>query len=451
MPLATSNIVKPRAGLVGMSTPNGVKYVDVGGSQAVAHPTTYTPTNPVSAVSTSATNPLGSTQTKGLLSPNYVAPAPQKAPIQSFPSIVGGLVNNANTPPAQNYIQQTSNYGAGNLGIGQQAADIASEYGKRIADTGSLGAKFEAGQRTTGTTPVAEGNAAVTAQTTAAQQQAIAQGEQAALQGIGYQLTGQQQAANASNMAAGQEIAGRGQTLNALSAAGGLAQPQVVAQGQTVFQPTEGTLGGGNFDVGTNASNFAQQVLSGRMTYDQAVQSLGYSNVGKTALDQAITSAGGSPLQLQASGSATQSVIGTQAQQQAAYQSAHQQAQNLQAQLTDLISNLGLNPSDLNAVNAGIQKIAQNTSSAPYKILSNYVADIASRYSQVLTPPGGSATDTTRGVASSMLDSLAAGHSIIDVMNALDQQAQAVIAGVSTTGAGSTGNQTSLNGANPWH
>ncbi len=141
--------------------------------------------------------------------------------------------------------------------------------------------------------------------------------------------------------------------------------------------------------------------------------------------------------------SAAQSgVTAQQTAQQAGYQSALQQGQNLAAQATDLINTFNLNPSELNKANGAIQVIASNTSNPQYKMLNNYLADISSRYAQILTPAGGSNTDTTRAVASGMLDSLASGKSLQAVLSGLDQQAQAVIAGVPTP----YGNTTSSNG-----
>jgi hypothetical protein len=145
---------------------------------------------------------------------------------------------------AQGYTQDTANYGAGNIGIGKQAQSIANTYGQKIAQTGTQGAGYEAGQLTGGTpSPIAEGNAAVTAQTTAAQQTALAQGEQGALQGIGYQLTGQNQAATAANEAAGQAYTGQGYQQEGLQEAGSLAQPQLGAIGQVPYLPGSGQQG----------------------------------------------------------------------------------------------------------------------------------------------------------------------------------------------------------------
>lgn len=235
---------------------------------------------------------------------------------------------------------------------------------------------------------------------------------------------------------------------NALTQAQGLSSladkvaPQVSNYGQTAFNPLDssfGSKGSGNLDPQTQATSLAQDVLSGKTTYDQALSSLAYAgNVGSNFLNSAITAAGGNPLQLQATGAANQSVIGTQTQQVEGYKSALQQGQNLQSQLSDLITTFGLNPSDINGANTGLQKIAANVSDPHYKQLENYVNDIANTYAQILTPPGGSATDTTRGIAASMIDATAKGTSIIDTMKGLDQQAQAKIAGTLTQ-TGSTG------------
>ncbi len=134
----------------------------------------------------------------------------------------------------------------------------------------------------------------------------------------------------------------------------------------------------------------------------------------------------------------------TQVQQQQTYKSALQQGQNLQSQLTDLIKTFGLNPNDLNAANSVIQTIAKNTSDSRYQVLQNYINDVANTYAQVLTPTSGSQTDTTRSIAASMLNQTASGTSIQDVMKALDNAAQAKIAGVVTAGGGNTGSSSSL-------
>lgn len=110
-------------------------------------------------------------------------------------------------------------------------------------------------------------------------------------------------------------------------------------------------------------------------------------------------------------------------------QSSYQQGQNLQGQLSDLITTFGLNPNDINAANIGLQKIAQNTSSSQYKALANLVTDLVSTYSSILTP--GANTDAAKAAAASLLDPTAGGSSILSTLQHLDQQAKAKIAGTS--------------------
>lgn len=441
----TSGLLKPTTLKTANTTPNSTRT-----SGPITGAATLSPVKSATIAATAtpeSTQSIGSSYTPQPVVPQVPQPQPAPQPTPqttpdnptTFPGLVKRLATTATagSPEAQDYTRRAVEYGAGSIPIGQQARDIAQQFGQKYADIGQAGARFQAGQLTTGTTPVAEGNAAITAQTTAAQQTALAQGQQAALQGLGYELTGQQQAAGAAQAGANAALTGQGQAISGLGTAAGLAQPNVAAYGQTVFDPLTGeyTGGGGNLNPQTQATSLAQQVMSGQITYAQALASIGYAgSAGTNFLNQAITSAGGNPLQLEASGGAQQQVIGSQAQQIAGYQSALQQGQNLQSQLTDLITTFGLNPNDVNAVNIGLQKIAQNTSSPQYKILSNYVNDIANTYSQVLTPPGGSATDTTRSIAASMLDATAKGTSLIATMKSLDQAAQAKIAGVSTTG-----------------
>lgn len=182
-------------------------------------------------------------------------------PSYSFPGLVGSLAQTSQqgTPQGQQYTGQVAQTAQGNLPIGQQAADIAANYGQQIADVGTQGARGEAGYRTTGTTPVAEGNAAVVAQTVAAQQQALAQGESAALQGTGQQLTAQQQAAQGFNQAGGLAQNQQQLTQSGLTSAGGLVQPSVAGYGQTSFNPQTQSFGtsGGQAGVSPNDPFYA--------------------------------------------------------------------------------------------------------------------------------------------------------------------------------------------------
>ncbi len=112
--------------------------------------------------------------------------------------------NQYNQSPSQSgLVTQLAGQYAANQALGQNAQNIASAAGQKISDIGGQGARGEAGYLTTGTVPVGGGNAAITAQTTAAQQQAVAQGAQQALAGNAQALTAQNQGQAALGTAAG--------------------------------------------------------------------------------------------------------------------------------------------------------------------------------------------------------------------------------------------------------
>ncbi len=245
------------------------------------------PAAPKVAVSTTQNQPQSKAQTATfnpaaplapVTQPAPAAPSLQPAPVKPlFNTVAGSLAGLASQPNAlaQNYTQQAADYGAGSIPIAAQAQDIAKQFGQKYADIGQEGAQFQAGQLTTGTTPVGEGNAAVTARTTAAQQTALAQGQQAALQGIGYELTGQQQAQQAANAAAGQSLTSQGLQQTGLQNAGGLLQPQLAGYLQKYYYPgqdnTGGGVGGVSLDPTTQTNSLAQEVASGTRTYQDAV------------------------------------------------------------------------------------------------------------------------------------------------------------------------------------
>ncbi len=378
-------------------------------------------------------------------------PTPQGT---GFGDLLAGSVNQGNSQYNQSAMKSINNLGnASNTAFSQGTGNAQESYGKTNNYIDQLEKLREAEAQSlanNATNPIPlefqQGRAQVLQSQYGQRENALAQaaGAESTLYGTG--VTQQGNGLSGYGTAAGNALTGQGQVQSALQGAASLAQPSTSAYGQTAYNPVTnsfGASGSGNLDPQTQAQTLAQQVQSGQISYDQAIASMGYAgSAGTTFLNNAITQAGGNPLALQAQGNTQQDVIKTQGTQQASYQSALQQGQNLQAQLADLIKTFGLNPADLNAANLGIQKIAQNTSSPQYQILKNYVNDVASTYAQVLTPPGGSATDTTRGIAASMLDQTAKGSSLITVMNSLDQAAKAKIAGISTTGAQQTSTQT---------
>ncbi len=422
-------LIKPPTPIPGLEGGAPLVNGQIGGVAPVAtNQATQQPPPPPASTGTAGyvnPNPDFASQQKTAPSQIITANTPQNQP-PTFPGLVSGIAGSAQGAPA----------------VSNRAQDITDYYRGLINPALKSAQGQEIGNKTTGTSPVGEGNAAAIAASTGQYIQGLTSQENQELAGVGEQLTGQQQ-----------------QTTG-LTAAGGLVQPQ--ANFPFVFDPNTGTFkapGVGGSTSGSSASSgapsltynpqqdaqsLAKAVMNHQIGYNDAIKALSYGGNGVNAsgqLSAAILSAGGNPTTLQGQSD----VQVQQAQQVEAYKSAMQQGQHLQSQLGDLITTFGLNPTDINAVNAGIQKIAQNTSSPQYQILSNYINEVANTYSQVLTPPGGSATDTTRSIATGMLNATANGQSIISVMKALDDQAQAKISGIPTlnsTGSSTSGNFT---------
>lgn len=129
-------------------------------------------------------------------------------------------------------------------------------------------------------------------------------------------------------------------------------------------------------------------------------------------------------------GSAQSAITNTQTQQVASWKSAQQIAQGLTGQLQPLLSQV--NPSQLSFVNGVIQAAANQAGNPTYQQTANLLTEIANTYAQVLTPPNGTVTDGVRSAATGMLNGLASGQSIAQVIAGLDAQAQAKIGAAST-------------------
>ncbi len=249
----------------------------------------------------------------------------------------------------------------------------------------------------------------------------IAQSQYAAQQaGYGSALQGESNLANIGLGSQGQGITGLGtagnlantaqqNTLTGLNNAAGLAAPILGQYGQNNYGI--GGNAGGNLDPQTQATSLAQKVMSGQMTYDQAVQSLGYAgNVGTNFLNNAITGAGGNLTSLQAQGAATQSNIqtggtaatsaaaqGLQQSTQAyvaantAYTTAQQQAGNLQS----VMASTGIN-SNPQFVNQKINALQNQLGSANYASFVTALNEARQAYTSLLSSVGAS-TPTVNG------------------------------------------------------
>lgn len=365
------------------------------GTAGPTQSSTSTTTNPVTGVP----QPVSPTQPTGI--------TPQTPVAQGLGGTTGALLASSQqgSPAAETYAGQTAQYGAGNIPIGQQAAQIAQQYGQQYSNVGQMSQQFQGGQLTTGTSPVAQGNAAVTAQTGANEQTAVAQGEQAALQGLGVQLTGQGQAATAANEAAGQSNTAQQLQQAGLTSAAQLQTPgvstQQVGQGTTVLdangQPVATTptiTGQGQTAYSVNPTTFQggqPQTASGpyqtTSTPFQAGQVQGQAALGESyAQNNATISA----------------------------------AQGIQQKVAADITANNINPSSLNFVNnLTAWAKGQQLSDPNYANFFNDLSDYAGTIGPVIGMLG-TQTDAKSYVAQQMVNGTASGSTVEQVLDNLN-------------------------------
>ena len=209
-----------------------------GGLIKVNQPATISPVQ-TAAVPKATPQPVATQQIVPQVVPQIsssVPPAPIQSSYPAQPQPIRGLFPNVVTSLAQS--------GDRNRELAEKAEQISNKYAQQIAELGTAGARARAGRLSTGTVPVAEGTAAIAAQSTAAAQQALSDAAEMELRGVGQGLTAQQQ------------------TQEALRSAAGVTQPQVAEYGRTVFDPVTGTYvdaGGSMEDVIQNYASLAAQ------------------------------------------------------------------------------------------------------------------------------------------------------------------------------------------------
>lgn len=396
---------------------NLAKNVSSGGQvtqQATAQPV-YSQPLPINYTNTPSQN-TQTTSTKGLLTP----PTPNKTQNTStFSSLVGDLsgVSKANKTQKQ-ITKELQDAARGNAAIGQDARDISQVYADEIKRVGNLGAGAQAGYLSSGSNVVGAGNAAIASQSVSQRMQALSDAQQAALEGTGQQLTGQQQTANALNQALQGVNTQQGNAISGFGTAAGLAVPSTAGFGQTTFDPLTGQFGGGqgnNLDPQTAAMQLAQQVKSGSMTYDQAVQSLGYAGgAGQQFLNQALQSGGGfNVAQSQANLQGQMAVL----QQLPAMEGADVAAEGIKNKINSyLAGNPQLNPADLAVGNKLQQWIEGKQLTDPkYQTLFNYLNEYTSTLAPILGV-GGETTNLKTQIAQEFINAAASGASISEVL-----------------------------------
>ena len=369
-------------------------------------------------------------------------PSPVYSPPQAPPTYTGLVGNIAGQGNALNRQAGLVNETASQIGQYGQMTREESQARQRLAGIpGILSTALSTIESTPSENAVQMGREAVAGRNVESQRQSLAAQVEAYASERAANIAGYQGQANAQNQAAGVLNQAGGQ----YGTATGYAAPILGQYGQANYNPLGGSASGEVASTDpfySTLQSYAQQAANGQYaSIPTSITSNPVLNNQMNELARRIN-----PDYNPVSSNAISAVTGQQTQQVEGYKSALQQGQNLGSQLNDLISTFGLNPSELNKANSGLQLIAANTSNPNYQSLRNYVNDIANTYAQVLTPHGGTATDTTRGIATSMLDSAMSGKGLKIVLDSLDNAAKAKIAGVSTTG--STFTNTAAGGGN---
>lgn len=232
-------------------------------------------------------------------------------------------------------------------------------------------------------------------------QQAAAQAEQ---QNLAQNVTNDQ--TGISNILGEQGI-GVQQQQNANTLALGL-KPVATSYGQTVFNPATGTFSGGSGslqDPQTMASTLAQQVASGKTSYADAVQALGYAGAAGTGfLQQALQQIPGINLnQLEGQSAATQQNaatiggISTSAnatgytnalQTYNSLNTAANAAKDQATSVSQILSQSGLNNLNSTDANTAINNLSGRLGSTSVTALTTAIAELQNRYSTLLAQNG---------------------------------------------------------------
>lgn len=369
---------------------------------------------PTAQATPSYTQPM-STPTKGLLTPPAQT---QSGNTNTFQSLIAGLTDSSRANKAQEKLLKDLQTSAqGNQAIGEDARRTSQMYADEIKRVGNLGAGAQAGYLSTGSNVVGAGNAAIASQSVSQRMNALAQAQQAALEGTSQQFTGQQQTANALNQALQGANTQQQLGISGFGTAAGLAAPSPAGFGQTTFNPLTGSFGGGsqNLDPQMAASQLAQQVMSGQMSYDQAVQSLGYAGgAGQQMLNQALQGGGGFNIaQSQANLQGQLAAL----QQLPAMEGADVAAEGVKNKINAyLAENPQLNPTSVLKANVIDRWLKNQLETDPkYQTLSNYLNEYTSTLAPILGV-GGETTNLKTQIAQEFINASASGASISEVL-----------------------------------
>lgn len=333
------------------------------------------------------------------------SPAPARAPdTSSFKGIVGnlvnksisgapvvpqatqGLLNNAQSNPLESG-QAYTNYNTAVENQKNLKSGIAQQYGN--IESQPIPLEFQQGRE--------QALARQYASQLDAGQQAINQAQT----GLGYGIQEQQAQQSGYNQAGNLSVAAQGQTQSGLTAAAGLAQPQQYGITSTPFYPSQG-----------NTGQFGSLPGGGQ----------GAFNAGKVQGDVALGA------------------------QNAQNISANNQAKAIKTNIQSYIaSNPTLNPSQFSDVNSALQFLNGKVSNPQYQTLSNYLQEYINTLAPILGV-GGDTTNLKTQIANGFVNAAASGQSLTQVLDGIEQLAQAKLNAQEGGSQGSAGGQPAAGG-----
>lgn len=285
-------------------------------------------------------------------------------------------------------VGQSSNIAQGNLALGQTANQLGQNFAQQYNDIKNRYENAQAGDVTTGTTPVGQGNAMVAANTEANKLQGLAQAYQGQLQGNQQQLAAQQQA-QSGLLNAAQLAKPEGNTAYFGSPLTG----NVVGSSGTGGNPGNSLLGNagtGNGLIDNSVENALEQIRNGASTTDATSLLVG-DKVGLTAFSNAMRQYDPNWSITSSNAIAAQNMTqGQQYQGQAAQLSTTlQQLDKLTPTITNFLNGSGLNGQKLPIGNESIKTyIGELQNPADVKSLNAMLADVKTYTAQILGNSG---------------------------------------------------------------
>ncbi len=426
----------------GYSYQNGILSSIGGNSTGYTQPKASTPVK-----KTTVNNPDGSSQTT-----EYHAPEPtqgfteaSKTQTPTYPGLVTSLAQNSLTqsPLAATAGKALLNAPSQNDTIAQRAEDTRNDYAGKIAKVGQLGAGAVAGDMSTGTDVVGEGNAAIASQSASQRMQALASDEQQNLAALNPELAAQSQAQSALTSAGSIGNTAQAQLQSGLTSAAGATAPVQLPYSNQLVTPTTGqpVNGGLTGNLQDSVAQITQRIQNGQMSYDQGVQALsGYGQGGVNALQQSL----GPNFNVAQSNA----LAGQQGTIGPAYTYAKTALTNLQNAVAGLSGPQSTNIPIINAITQGLSTTF-GVGSEGVQAYKGALAEARSAIQKVLASvQGGTPTDYV-GQSNALLPDNATPAQIAAASKTLDTLGQAKVDIYGNPGASNNSNSNAQSNSNP--